>query len=56
MRLTAISSSASLGAPMHLSYSCYEGGPVHCARCGTCVERRESFQLAGVPDPTAYAA
>ena len=26
----------------------------HCGRCGTCVERREAFHLAGIPDPTGY--
>ena len=36
------------------TYSCYKGGPVHCGRCGTCVERREAFMLAGIPDPTRY--
>lgn len=43
-------------APLHLSWSCYEGGDLHCGRCGTCVERKEAFVLAGVPDPTEYAA
>lgn len=46
---------ASVGAPFHLSWSCYEGGGVHCGRCGTCVERAEAFHEAGVPDPTTYA-
>ena len=46
---------AELGAPLHLSWSCYKGGDVHCGVCGTCYERREAFQDAGVPDPTAYA-
>lgn len=43
-----------LGAPMHLSWSCYEGGDVHCHLCGTCTERAEAFILAGVEDPTQY--
>ncbi len=42
-------------APLGLSWSCYEGGDVHCGRCGTCVERAEAFHLAGLPDPTVYA-
>jgi 7-cyano-7-deazaguanine synthase len=46
--------SAQLGAPVYLSWSCYKGGEVHCGRCGTCVERAESFRDAGVPDPTRY--
>ena len=43
-----------LGAPLDLTWSCYEGGAIHCGRCGTCVERAEAFHLAGVPDPTTY--
>lgn len=46
---------AELGAPLHLSWSCYRGGNVHCGVCGTCYERREAFQDAGLPDPTSYA-
>jgi 7-cyano-7-deazaguanine synthase len=36
------------------TWSCYVGGETHCGECGTCVERREAFILAGVPDPTVY--
>jgi 7-cyano-7-deazaguanine synthase len=43
-----------LGAPLGDTWSCYVGGAVHCGRCGTCVERREAFERAGVPDPTEY--
>jgi 7-cyano-7-deazaguanine synthase len=46
---------ARINAPMHLTWSCYEGGAKHCGACGTCVERREAFELAGVNDPTEYA-
>lgn len=44
-----------LGVPFAQTWSCYEGGERHCGRCGTCIERREAFHLAGVPDPTPYA-
>ncbi len=44
-----------LGVPFELTWSCYEGGEHHCGRCGTCVERREAFVVAGVVDPTVYA-
>lgn len=47
---------AELGVPFARTWSCYKGGTVHCGRCGTCIERREAFDLAGVPDPTVYAA
>ncbi len=43
------------GTPFAETWSCYKGGNLHCGRCGTCVERREAFHLAGVADPTAYA-
>jgi 7-cyano-7-deazaguanine synthase len=36
------------------TWSCYKGGDIHCGVCGTCVERREAFMLAGVSDPTVY--
>jgi 7-cyano-7-deazaguanine synthase len=41
--------------PFEQTWSCYKGGDIHCGRCGTCVERREAFQLAGIDDPTTYA-
>ncbi|MEV0324721.1 7-cyano-7-deazaguanine synthase QueC [Streptomyces sp. NPDC050658] len=47
---------ADLDAPLALSWSCYQGGDLHCGRCGTCVERREAFADAGLTDPTTYAA
>jgi 7-cyano-7-deazaguanine synthase len=43
-----------LGVPYELTWSCYKGTEKHCGKCGTCVERREAFQLAGVTDPTEY--
>jgi 7-cyano-7-deazaguanine synthase len=45
---------AKLGVPFQLTYSCYVGANKHCGKCGTCTERREAFQLAGVKDPTEY--
>lgn len=44
-----------LGVPLELTWSCYNGGKTHCGKCSTCVERREAFRSAGVPDPTIYA-
>ncbi|MFT5240849.1 MAG: 7-cyano-7-deazaguanine synthase [Candidatus Promineifilaceae bacterium] len=42
--------------PLAKTWSCYKGGDVQCGTCGTCVERREAFLRAGVPDPTTYLA
>ena len=44
-----------LGIDFSETWSCYKGGEIHCGVCGTCVERREAFILAGLPDPTVYA-
>lgn len=49
---------ARLGSKLHtpfgLTWSCYEGGDLHCGRCGTCTERIEAFHDAGIFDPTEY--
>ena len=45
---------AELGVDFSHTWSCYKGGEVHCGTCGTCVERREAFLIAGIPDPTVY--
>jgi len=43
-----------INVPFIETWSCYKGQENHCGRCGTCVERREAFHLAGVNDPTHY--
>jgi 7-cyano-7-deazaguanine synthase len=45
-----------LNAPYELTWSCYKGEELHCGVCPTCRARKEAFQIAGVPDPTEYAA
>lgn len=45
---------AEMGVQFQETWSCYEGGEIHCGKCGTCVERIEAFKLAGVEDPTQY--
>ncbi|HKT35513.1 MAG TPA: 7-cyano-7-deazaguanine synthase QueC [Nitrospira sp.] len=45
-----------LGAPLHLTHSCYDpAGDLACGRCDSCMIRREGFLKAGVEDPTRYA-
>lgn len=49
-----------LGAPLHLTHSCYdpidrEGQWLHCGRCDSCQIRAKGFVDAGVKDPTHYA-
>ena len=43
-----------LGVDFSKTYSCYKGGEKHCGTCGTCVERKEAFDLSKVIDPTEY--
>jgi 7-cyano-7-deazaguanine synthase len=43
-----------LGIDYSKTWSCYKGESLHCGLCGTCVERREGFQVADVIDPTEY--
>lgn len=40
-----------LGAPLHLTWSCYSGGEQHCGQCGPCFMRREAFSRQGLTDP-----
>lgn len=47
---------ARLGVDFSRTWSCYKGGDTHCGKCGTCVERREAFAMAGLVDPTVYAS
>jgi 7-cyano-7-deazaguanine synthase len=43
-----------LGAPLHLTWSCYVDGERACGECESCRLRLRGFQQAGVSDPIAY--
>lgn len=49
-----VSIGTSVGTLFSQTWSCYQGDRLHCGVCGTCVERKEAFELAHVPDPTVY--
>ncbi|MFM8393993.1 MAG: 7-cyano-7-deazaguanine synthase QueC [Acidobacteriota bacterium] len=44
-----------LGAPLHLTWSCYRSNEKPCGTCDSCALRRRGFSEAGVPDPVSEA-
>ena len=47
--------SIELGAPLELSWSCYQGEDVACGECDSCALRLRGFARAGATDPLPYA-
>ncbi len=45
-----------LGAPFHLTWSCYTESEVACGRCESCRLRLKGFAEAGAKDPLPYRA
>ena len=43
-----------LGAPLHLTWSCYQESEVACGNCDSCALRLRAFREAGVADPIPY--
>jgi 7-cyano-7-deazaguanine synthase len=43
-----------LGAPLHLTWSCYQGEDRACGACDSCLLRLKAFADAGVADPIPY--
>jgi 7-cyano-7-deazaguanine synthase len=43
-----------LGAPLHLTWSCYEGGERACGHCDSCRLRLKGFEEAGYKDEIDY--
>jgi 7-cyano-7-deazaguanine synthase len=44
-----------LGAPLHLSWSCYKNEDAACGLCDSCALRLRGFKEAGLKDPIDYA-
>ncbi|MCI0623677.1 MAG: 7-cyano-7-deazaguanine synthase QueC [Acidobacteria bacterium] len=45
-----------LGAPLHLTWSCYQNAERACGRCDSCALRLRGFREAGIEDPIQYIA
>jgi 7-cyano-7-deazaguanine synthase len=43
-----------LGAPLHLSWSCYRNEDLACGTCDSCALRLRGFERAGMSDPIRY--
>jgi len=44
-----------VGAPLHVSWSCYSGETEACGVCESCALRLRAFRQAGLTDPIPYA-
>lgn len=54
MKHEIVALGARIGAPMHLTWSCYRAGCQHCGTCGPCYMRRTAFKINGLKDPLNY--
>ena len=43
-----------LGAPLHLTWSCYQESELACGNCDSCALRLRAFREAGASDPVPY--
>jgi 7-cyano-7-deazaguanine synthase len=43
-----------LGAPLHLTWSCYQASDRACGNCDSCALRLRAFREAGATDPIPY--
>jgi 7-cyano-7-deazaguanine synthase len=43
-----------LGAPLHLTWSCYQSEDAACGACDSCLLRQKAYAEAGVTDPVPY--
>lgn len=43
-----------LGAPLHLTWSCYQSSARACGHCDSCLLRLRAFSEAGIKDPILY--
>ena len=49
-----VTKGAKLGAPLHLTWSCYQNSESACGKCESCTLRLKGFREAGMRDPIRY--
>lgn len=49
-----VSKGSALGAPLNLTWSCYQNSEQACGKCESCVLRLKGFRDAGMKDPAPY--
>lgn len=54
MKHEIVALGARINAPMHLTWSCYRPGKLHCGKCGPCFMRRTAFYINKLPEVIEY--
>lgn len=54
-KASVVSLATTFKAPLHLTWSCYEGGAKACGRCDSCRIRLDAFKENKMEDPIPYA-
>jgi 7-cyano-7-deazaguanine synthase len=54
MKHEIVRAGLAVGAPLHLTWSCYRGGERHCGQCGPCFMRHNAFAMNAAPDSVDY--
>lgn len=55
MKHEIVSLARQINAPIHLSWSCYRDGPIHCGTCGPCLLRHKAHSISGLSDNIEYS-
>lgn len=55
MKHEIVAEGLALQAPLHLTWSCYRAGKLHCGTCGPCYMRKKAFAINGAPEVIKYA-
>ena len=54
MKWQIVKHAHAIGAPIHLAWSCYRAGPLHCGCCGPCYMRHTAHAMVGIRDSVQY--